>query len=100
MPRRLALPLLLACLLTSMIATEARAGGLRRGHGGKYVTYNGSTFGTYPSAPSRPAYTAPVTYQAPTAAPRGPVTYQAAPPVYYVVPRRSRTMYAPPMIGS
>ena len=98
MTRQIASAALVAAL-TLVPGSTARAG--------KYVTYNGSTFGTYPLAPAAVAAPAPVrvvrpatTYVAP-ATYTAPATYRVAAPtnVYYVMPRRGNTTYVPVMLG-
>jgi len=83
MRRKLAL-LALAGVASGVILTpSAEANGLRRGgHGGKYVTYNGSTFGTYQPVYTAPA--APVRYYYYSPRPIAPVPSYGPPAAYPV----------------
>jgi len=60
MRRKIALLALAGLTSGLFLARPAEANGFRRGgHGGKFVTYNGSSFGTYSLAPAAPVYHRP-----------------------------------------
>jgi len=84
---RIAVPALAGLVLGLSLTSSAEA----RGHGGKYVTYNGSGFGTYPLARATPLqYRAP-TYVGTTSAYPGYATPTYAAPArrFAVMPRRA-----------
>jgi hypothetical protein len=97
MSRSIASALAAALILSPMAMTHAVAGG-------KYVTYNGSSFRTYPLAPAQVAVPARVVRPAVTLVPATtyvvPTAYRTAPSsVYYVMPTRANSVYVPVMSG-